>query len=64
MAQLSWVLGYLSGWAMSSGKEIIQGVDNASISLWITNYCHANPLDDVADAGYQLGNTILKRKGL
>ena len=63
-AQEKWILGYLSGWAMSSDKDFMRDVDTASVSLWVTNYCRANPLNDVADAGLELGHELIRRKGL
>lgn len=59
-----WVVGYFSGMAIVSGKDILKGTDNASIFLWITNYCRANPLSDTADASTTLSLELIKRKGL
>ncbi|WP_224043905.1 hypothetical protein [Paraburkholderia unamae] len=59
-----WVVGYLSGVATGTGKEIIKGADNDSIFLFITNYCRANPLDNVADASGSLMDELIRRKGL
>jgi hypothetical protein len=58
----SWVLGFLSGVAAATEKEIIKGIDNPSIFLWIDNFCKANPLKDVADASHELVLEQWKKK--
>ena len=53
-----WVLGYLSGLAMASGKNFWgtpdkNKLDPESAYLWIDDYCRANPrkrTDEAADA--------------
>ncbi|CAB3763107.1 hypothetical protein [Paraburkholderia solisilvae] len=64
VAMERWLIGYLSGLALGTKKDIIKDTDNASIFQWITNYCNANPLDNVADAGETLWTELIKRKGL
>jgi hypothetical protein len=50
-----WVLGFLSGVGYASGtltgQNPLNGVDADGVWAWIDNYCKANPLDGVADAG-------------
>lgn len=51
-----WIVGYLSGLASESGKNFwgypnINSLDNESVFLWIDNYCRANPLKHIDDAG-------------
>jgi hypothetical protein len=64
LVEESWVIGYLSGMAMTSNTDFVHGTDNQSIFLWISNYCQANPLNDVADASDELARQLVKRKGL
>ena len=59
-----WLLGYLSGKASGSGKDVLRGTDNDSIFLWVDNYCKANPLKDIGDAGAALFSELAKKKGL
>jgi hypothetical protein len=59
-----WLLGYLSSFAFTSDKDFLRDTDNASISLWADNYCKANPLNDLHDAGLALALELMKRKGL
>ena len=59
-----WILGYLSGLAVASEKNILKGTGNESIFLWIDNYCQANPLKDSADASDALFKELVKEKRL
>lgn len=60
----SWIVGYLSGIASGTNKDFIRGTDNPSILLWVDNYCRANPLKDLGDAGSQLARDLIKQKQL
>lgn len=46
-----WMLGYLSGRAVSTNIDILKKPDYQSIDLWLDNYCRATPLMTLADAG-------------
>lgn len=59
-----WLLGFLSGMAVKSGKDILKGTDNPSIFLWVDNYCRANPLKTPGDAGDALFEELVKQKRL
>lgn len=59
-----WLLGFLSGLAAGGGKDILRGVDNESIYLWVDNYCRANPLRGIDEAGWELYSTLVKQKRL
>lgn len=63
MASSFWILGYLSGMASESGKDVLRNTDALSIEAWITNYCRANPLDKFHDAGDALFIELKKRQG-
>lgn len=56
-----WLLGYLSGVVAHSGKDVLKNADNASIYLWMDNYCKANPLSDISDGGSVLFLELVKR---
>jgi hypothetical protein len=58
----SWFLGYLSGRADESGKNLLKGTDNDSIFLWLDNYCRANPGKSLENAGAELARELIKQK--
>jgi hypothetical protein len=60
----TWLLGYLSGIAVATGKQVLNGTDNQSIYLWVDNYCRANPLKSLPDAGNALYFELVKQKNL
>jgi len=60
----AWLVGYLSGMASSSGKDILRDMTASSIFVWMDNYCQANPLDDLDDGGSKLMAELVRRKGL
>jgi len=64
MLNRRWILGYLSGLALESGKDILKGTGSESIFLWIDNYCQANPLKDSDEAGSALFRELVKQKRL
>ena len=63
LSNTSWLLGYLSGLAVSSGKDYLSATDNASIYKWMDNYCRANPLRDVSNGGNALAAELARKKG-
>jgi hypothetical protein len=53
----AWLIGYLSGLAIATDKDIAKGTVNASIHAWVDNYCRENPLmylSDGASAWYRV----------
>jgi hypothetical protein len=48
-----WVLGFIDGITEASGGSLdpFSGVGAENVWEWIDNYCQANPLKSVADAG-------------
>jgi hypothetical protein len=59
-----WLVGYLSGLARALNKDIVNGTDNASIFLWMDNYCQKKPLNDIADGAEDLSRELAKQKDL
>jgi hypothetical protein len=55
------LVAYLSGLNEYSKKDFLDNADNAAILSWIDNYCKANPLHKIYDAGWALKNELLKR---
>ena len=64
VANRGWLIGYLSGIATGTGKDFIRGTDIASLVLWVDNFCKANPLKDVSDAGADLSRELIAAKRL
>jgi hypothetical protein len=57
-----WLVGYLSGQAVGTGKDILKGTDSASLNRWMDNYCNANPLATVGNGGVELAEQLHKMK--
>ena len=64
VAKQNWLMGYLSGLAVENGKDFLRTTDAESIFLWVDNYCRANPLKDIDDAGFDLSRELIKQKKL
>ena len=62
LGNASWLLGFLSGIAIDSGKNILTGNDNAAIYKWMDAYCRNNPLRDVSSGGSALAAELGAKK--
>ena len=62
IAVQAWLIGYLSGVAVATQQDFLHGKDLPSLSLWVDNFCRANPLKDVEDAASVLGKELMKQK--
>ena len=60
----AWFVGFMSGLAAMSGKDIITDSDNESLFLWVDNYCKINPLNSTGEAAEVLFLELIKKKGL
>ena len=60
----AWVIGYLSGRAAATDKDLLSGTDDATIFLWLDNFCRANPNKDVEDGAAALAGELIWQKGL
>ena len=60
----TWLLGFLSGLALGLEKDFLKGMDAPSLYLWVDNYCQANPLQRVDDAGKDLARELIAKKRL
>lgn len=63
LAEQNWLVGYLSGVAVGAASDFLKGTDNASLFLWVDNYCRANPLKNLAAAGTELAVELDKQMG-
>jgi hypothetical protein len=54
-----WLVGYLSGAAVHSGKDILRGTDNESIEVRMDNYCKANSLKNIAHGAEALFDELV-----
>ena len=63
LGNASWLLGYLSGLAVASGRDYLSGTENSSIYKWIDDYCRRNPLRDLASGGSALAAELSAKKG-
>ena len=63
LGNTSWLLGYLSGQAVSRGEDFLSGTDNVSIYKWMDNYCRTNPLRNVGNGGIVLAAELTRKKG-
>lgn len=61
MVDQSWLLGFLSGMAIGTSKDVLKGIDSASIVLWMDNYCQKNPLNGTDDGGQELFLELMAR---
>ena len=59
-----WLVGFLSGIAIATNKDFLRATDSTSMSLWVDNYCRANPLKALEEAGSDLAKELIRQKGL
>ena len=62
LGNTSWLVGYLSGLAVSRGTDFLAGTDNASLYRWMDNYCRTNPLRDVGSGGAALAAELGRKQ--
>jgi hypothetical protein len=62
-SQKGWLLGFLSGLAsMDTTKDVLDSLDSADqIYLWTNNYCQANPLSTLNEAGNVLYLELIRK---
>jgi len=56
-----WLVGYLSGAAVHSEKDVLRTIDSESIALWMDNYCKANSSKNIAEGGEVLFDAIVRQ---
>lgn len=60
-ALLNWVLGFISGRTALRGEDLLDDVDQASVSAWLDDYCAQRPLDNLLQAAVQLETDLQVR---
>jgi hypothetical protein len=60
-ALLNWVLGYLSRASLSESADLLENVDQASVSAWLDNYCSVHPLDTLVQGAWALEKELVVR---
>lgn len=60
----TWLLGFLSGLAAGTKKDVLDSTDNESVYLWMDNYCKANPLKGTHDGAGYLYLELMEQKGI
>jgi hypothetical protein len=56
-----WLVGYLSGAAVHSDKDVLRSIDSESIAGWMDRYCKTNPTSNIAEGGEMLFDEIARR---
>jgi hypothetical protein len=64
VATEGWLVGFMAGLAMGTGRDALRGTDLPSMAAWVDNYCKANPLDGLSNAGEALFFELAKRRGV
>jgi hypothetical protein len=55
----NWVLGFLSGTAWDSGRNILSGQDTKKLFVFIDRYCIASQKETISDAAVALAYHLL-----
>jgi hypothetical protein len=58
----NWALGFLSGVAWDSGKDLLQDADSDRLLRAIDNYCSEHPSDSLSDATVALAYHLLESR--
>lgn len=59
-----WLIGYLSGIAIARHQNILGGIDNYSIYMWMDNFCRENPIKNTAEGAQEIYLQIIKSNRL
>jgi hypothetical protein len=58
----NWLMGFMTGLAVDSQKDVLAEPDGDSLILWMDNYCKSHPLDTVGAGATVLYRELLSRK--
>ncbi len=59
-----WLIGFLSGLAVATNTDVLNGTDIESLHVWMDNYCHDHPLDNLDYGSVELYRQLKIKKGL
>jgi len=62
LAQISWVLGWLSAAGHYSVTSDLRETDSDAVAAWVDKYCREHPLNDISDAAASLVDELSKPK--
>ncbi|MDD5176246.1 MAG: hypothetical protein PHQ05_07495 [Sterolibacterium sp.] len=62
LSNASWLVGFLSGLSVGSGRNFLGSQDNASIFTWMDKYCGEHPLRDTASGAKDLMNELQQKR--
>lgn len=54
MLSMQWMAGNASAYSLDNNVNLFKEQDLASVQLWLTNYCQANPLENFSMAVFML----------
>ncbi len=60
-ANISWIVGFLSGAVLASGNDVLNNTDSNAIEAAVTKYCQENPLRNVLEASTNVYFQLMKR---
>jgi len=60
----AWLIGYISGRAAATGKDVLRDAAASGLILWVDNYCQMNPLAYTDEAGAKLFQELRRRSGI
>jgi hypothetical protein len=60
-ANISWIMGFLSGVAAAKRSDVLNNTDSDAIEAAVTKYCQENPLGYVAEASTNVYFQLNKR---
>lgn len=61
MGDTAWLMGFMTGNALGSGYDIVNGVDGNALMVWVDNYCQAHPLYNASNAAMALVTELRAR---
>jgi hypothetical protein len=63
LADVDWIEGYLTAYNEYNwpSGDLTRGTDSDGLTVWVDNYCAANPLDDLAKAARALTKELRSR---
>ena len=61
LADVTWLMGYLTGVAVESDSDFLKIPDTEYINRWVDNYCAQHPGHYLGTASTQFHHTLLEK---